>query len=482
MEYEAVIGIETHVELATDSKMFCGCPARFGADPNTNVCPVCLGLPGALPVPNEKAIEWIVAIGLALECEIVPLSQFHRKNYFYADQPKNYQISQFDVPVCSGGRLTVDVEGRTTQVRINRVHMEEDTGKMIHVGGGGRITDADHSLLDYNRSGVPLVEIVTEPDLSTPEQARAFAQELQAIVLALGVSDAKLEEGSMRFDGNVSVRPRGTPDMGVKVEVKNMNSFRSLERALAFEIQRQTAALEAGEPILQETRHWDEGAGVTGSMRSKEESSDYRYFPEPDLVPIEITDTRRESIRKALPELPAAQRFRLSALGIDPASIAVLLSGGSKLVGMVDSAVAAGADARTIANWATGEVTAYLRRESVDLAATPLTGEHLSELERLYAAGDLSSTAAKQVLVGVLAGEGRPAEVARDRDLIQISDTVALEGEIDRVLADHPDEYQRLQAGDPKVTGFLVGQVMKATAGKADPKVVSTLLRQKVSG
>ncbi len=381
-----------------------------------------------------------------------------------------------------GGRLTVDVDGRPTQVRINRVHMEEDTGKMIHVGGGGRITDADHSLLDYNRSGVPLVEIVTEPDLSTPEEARAFAQELQAIVLALGVSDAKLEEGSMRFDGNVSIRPRGTPDMGVKVEVKNMNSFRSLERALAFEIQRQTAALEAGEPIVQETRHWDEGVGVTGSMRSKEESSDYRYFPEPDLVPIEITDTRRESIRKALSELPAAQRSRLSALGIDPASIAVLLSGGSKLIGMVDSAVAAGADARTVANWATGEVTAYLRRESVELAATPLTGEHLFELERLHAAGDLSSTAAKQVLVGVLAGEGRPAEVARDRDLIQISDTVALEDEIDRVLAEHPDEYQRLKAGDPKVTGFLVGQVMKATAGKADPKVVSTLLRQRGSG
>ncbi len=482
MKYEAVIGIETHVELATESKMFCGCSARFGAEPNTNVCPVCLGLPGALPVPNEKAIEWIVAIGLALGCEIVPLSQFHRKNYFYADQPKNYQISQFDVPVCSGGSLTVEIEGRAAPVRINRVHMEEDTGKMIHVGGGGRIKDADHSLLDYNRSGVPLVEIVTEPDLSTPEQARAFTQELQAIVLALGVSDAKLEEGSMRFDGNVSVRPSGTRAMGVKVEVKNMNSFRSLERALAYEIERQTVALEAGESIVQETRHWDESAGVTGSMRSKEESSDYRYFPEPDLVPIAITDSRRESIRNGLPELPAAQRSRLSALGIDPASIAALLSGGSKLIGLVDRAVAAGADARTVANWATGEVTAFLRRESVDLTDTSLTGEHLFELERLYAAGELSSTAAKQVLVGVLAGEGRPAEVARDRDLIQVSDTVALEGEIDRVLTEYPDEYQRLKEGDPKVAGFLVGQVMRATAGKADPKVVSTLLRRRGSG
>ena len=482
MEFEAVIGIETHVELATKSKMFCGCPARFGADPNTNVCPVCLGLPGALPVPNETAIEWIVAIGLALDCEIVPLSQFHRKNYFYADQPKNYQISQFDIPVCSGGTLTIEVDGEPARVRINRVHMEEDTGKMIHVGGGGRITDADHSLLDYNRAGVPLVEIVTEPDLSTPEQARAFAQELQAIVLALGVSDAKLEEGSMRFDGNVSVRPRGTRDMGVKVEVKNMNSFRSLERALAFEIDRQATALQAGEAIVQETRHWDEGAGITGSMRSKEESSDYRYFPEPDLVPIEITETRRESIRRVLPELPAAQRLRLSALGIDPASIAVLISGGSKLTGMFDRAVDAGADPRTIANWITGEVTAYLRRESVDLSDTPLTGEYLFELERLSAAGDLSSTAAKQVLVGVLAGEGSPAEVAKSRDLIQISDAAALESVIDRVLADHPDEHQRLAAGDAKVTGFLVGQVMKATAGKADPKMVSAMLHRKAPG
>lgn len=482
MEYEAVIGIETHVELATDSKMFCGCPAHFGAEPNTNVCPVCLGLPGALPVPNERAIEWIAAIGLALDCEIAHRSQFHRKNYFYADQPKNYQISQFDVPVCSGGSLEIEVDGVLSKVRINRVHMEEDTGKMIHVGGGGRIKDADHSLLDFNRSGVPLVEIVTEPDLSTPQQARAFAQELQSIVLALGVSDAKLEEGSMRFDGNVSVRPKGTRELGTKVEVKNMNSFRSLERALAYEIERQTIALEAGEEVLQETRHWDEEAGTTGGMRSKEESSDYRYFPEPDLVPIEIDDARREAIRDGLPELPAARRVRWAALGIDPATIAVLVSGGSKLAAVFDNAVVAGADPKTVANWVTGEVTAYLRRESVDFGTIPLTGEYLFELERLYAAGDLSSTAAKQVLVGVMAGEGSPAEVAAERDLVQISDTRALGTEIDRVLAEHPEAYQRLKEGDPRVVGFLVGQVMKVTAGKADPRVVSALLGERAEG
>jgi len=482
MAYEAVIGIETHVELATDSKMFCGCPARFGADPNTNVCPVCLGLPGALPVPNERAIEWIVAIGLALECDIAHRSHFHRKNYFYADQPKNYQISQFDVPVCSGGTLDIDVNGQATGVRINRVHMEEDTGKMIHVGGGGRIRDADHSLLDYNRSGIPLVEIVTEPDLSTPQQARAFAQELQAMVLALGVSDAKLEEGSMRFDANVSLRPEGAAELGTKVEVKNMNSFRSLERALAYEIERQTAALEAGVPILQETRHWDEGAGVTGSMRSKEESSDYRYFPEPDLVPIEVTDTWREAIQKGLPELPAARRNRYVALGLDPAAVAVLVSGGSALTGLFENAVGLGADPKAIANWLTGEVAAFLRRESVELGDTPLTGENLHELEGLYGAGDLSATAAKQVLAGVLAGEGSPAEVAEARDLIQISDAGALATEIDRVLANHPEEYQRLMDGDARVIGYLVGQVMRITAGKADPKVVSTMLGEKVKG
>lgn len=482
MEYEVVIGIETHVELATDSKMFCGCSAEFGSDPNTNVCPVCLGLPGALPVPNEKAIEWIVAVGLALGCEIAHRSQFHRKNYFYADQPKNYQISQFDVPVCSAGTIEIEADGQSSNLRINRVHMEEDTGKMVHVGGGGRIKDADHSLIDFNRSGIPLVEIVTEPDLTTPGQARAYAQEVQAIMLALGVSDAKLEEGSMRFDANVSLRPQGSAELGTKVEVKNMNSFRSLERALTYEIQRQTAALEAGEQILQETRHWDEGAGVTGGMRSKEQSSDYRYFPEPDLVPIEISDTWREAIRGSLPELPAARRSRFASLGLDPASVVGLTSAGLEMAALFDDAVEAGADPQTVANWLMGEVTAYLRRESVELGDSSLTGEYLQELERLYAAGDLSATAAKQVLVGVMAGEGSPAGVAKARDLVQISDAGFLTTQIDQVLADHPAEYQRLMDGDAKVIGYLVGQVMQITAGKADPKVVSTILGEKAEG
>jgi aspartyl-tRNA(Asn)/glutamyl-tRNA(Gln) amidotransferase subunit B len=480
--YEAVIGIETHVELSTDSKIFCGCRVRFGAEPNTNVCPVCLGLPGALPVLNRKAIESIVAIGLALNCEIAARSQFHRKNYFYADQPKNYQISQYDVPVCSGGHLEVGLDGSIFQVRINRVHMEEDTGKMIHIGGSGRIKGAEHSLLDFNRSGIPLVEIVTEPDLATPRQARTYAQELQAIVSALGVSDAKLEEGSMRFDANVSLRPAGSDALGTKVEVKNMNSFRSLERALTFEIDRQRAALEAGKSIVQETRHWDEVAGSTGSMRSKEESSDYRYFPEPDLVPVEVTDNWREEIRSRLPEMPAARRARYQELGLDGDTSAVLISAGSATGALFEDAVSAGADPKAVANWLTGEIAAFVRRESVDIADTPLTGAHLSELAGLFEDGKVSATAAKQVLGAVLAGEGSPAEVAATRDLIQVSDIAELTAQIDELLAALPEERRRLDEGDAKVIGYLVGQVMRVSGGKADPKVVSTILREKAGG
>lgn len=477
MSYEAVIGIETHVELKTRSKMFCGCSAEFGAAPNTHTCPVCLGLPGALPVPNERAIEWIVAIGLALDSTIEPRSVFHRKNYFYADMPKNYQISQFDIPVCSHGHLDIVADGEAARIGVTRVHMEEDTGKSTHVGGDGRIQSAEYTLLDFNRAGVPLVEIVSEPDLRSPIQARAYVQELREIVAALGVSDARLEEGSMRFDANVSLRPEGTDELGVKVEVKNMNSFRSLERALSFEIERQRLLLDAGEPVLQETRHWDEAAGVTHSMRSKEESSDYRYFTEPDLVPIEISDAWRERIREGLPELPAQRRARYAGLGVDAASAATLVAGG--LGGLFDSAVAAGGAARTVANWLTGEVTAYLRREGKEPQDTPLTGEWLAELGTLVAGGDVSSSAAKPVLEGVLNGEGSPRDVAEQRDLLQLSDVGVLEAVVDEILSAHPDEARRLKEGDTKVLGFLMGHVMRATRGKADPKLANQLLRSR---
>jgi len=478
MTYEAVIGIETHVELQTNSKMFCGCPAGFGAEPNTNVCPVCLGLPGALPVPNERAIEWTVALGIALGCEITPHSVFHRKNYFYADLPKNYQISQFDLPLCVGGHLDVDPGSGLRRVGITRVHLEEDTGKSTHLGGGGRIHDSEGTLLDFNRSGIPLMEVVTEPDLRSPEEARAYAQELRGIVLALGISDARLEEGSLRFDANVSLRPEGEAALGVKVEVKNMNSLRSLQRALAFEIERQTGLLDKGEPIAQETRHWDEELGRTQAGRSKEESSDYRYFPEPDLVPIQTNPDAVERTRQALPPLPAVRRSRYVALGVEPAAAGTLVAG--DLSGVFDDAVAAGANARAAANWLTGEITAHLNRSGAEAAALAIDGHGLAELIAMVEAGDLSSTAAKDVLTGVLGGEGSPREVAAARDLIQISDESAVGTAVDEVLAAHPGEIARIRDGEDRLVGFLVGQVMKATGGKADPRLVDRLVRERV--
>ncbi|MCB2222645.1 MAG: Asp-tRNA(Asn)/Glu-tRNA(Gln) amidotransferase subunit GatB [Actinobacteria bacterium] len=479
--WEAVIGVETHVELGTASKMFCGCPADTTAEPNTNVCPVCLGLPGALPVPNERAIEMTVAVGLALGCRIAADSEFSRKNYFYADLPKNYQISQFDLPLCLEGSLDVEVGEQTVAVGITRVHLEEDTGKSTHLGETGRIHEADAALIDFNRCGVPLMEVVTEPDMRTPEQARAYADELRAIVLALGVSDARLEEGSLRFDANVSVRPAGAEGLGVKVEVKNMNSLRSLQRALAHEIERQTALAEAGEPIAQETRHWDEAAGVTKPGRSKEQSSDYRYFPEPDLVPLHVGDEQRDRIAASLPELPAARRARYRGMGLD-AGTARLVAEGDGLDEVFEEAAAAGADPQAAATWLTGEVVAHLRRTDARLGATPLDGAALAALLAMIDGGEVSATAAKAVLAGVLDGEGSPREVAEARDLMQIGDAGALEAAVDEALAAHPDEAGRLRDGDMKLIGFFVGRVMQATGGKADPRMVSDLIRGKATG
>ncbi|MGC2240558.1 MAG: Asp-tRNA(Asn)/Glu-tRNA(Gln) amidotransferase subunit GatB, partial [Acidimicrobiia bacterium] len=317
MSWEPVIGIEVHVELMTDSKMFCGCAVEFGAEPNTNVCPTCLGLPGALPVPNREAIESIMKIGLALNCSVSERSVFHRKNYFYADLPKNYQISQFDIPVCHDGHLEVEVDGTVSRVGIERAHMEEDTGKSTHLGAGGRIHSAEATLLDFNRSGVPLVEIVSRPDIRSAAEARAYAQELRSVVAELGVSDARLEEGSIRFDANISIRPQGESELGTKVEIKNMNSFRSLEQAIDYEIRRQVELVDSDGTVIQETRHWDEEAGVTHSMRVKEGSSDYRYFTEPDLVPMVMGESWVKRVAEGLPELPAERRRRYRDQGLD---------------------------------------------------------------------------------------------------------------------------------------------------------------------
>jgi len=476
MTWEVVIGIETHVELRTESKMFCGCPVGFGAEPNTAVCPVCLGLPGALPVPNEKAIEWTMRLGLALDCDITQHSLFHRKNYFYADMPKNYQISQFDFPLCVGGHLDVTTSDGDRRIGITRVHLEEDTGKSTHLGEGGRIGSSGGALVDFNRAGIPLVEVVSEPDIRTPEEARVYAQELRAVVLALGVSDARLEEGSMRFDANISLRSEGATELGVKVEVKNMNSLRSLQRALSHEIERQTKILDEGGTIAQETRHWDEEASRTEAGRSKEEASDYRYFSEPDLVPLVVTDEVVAGLRSELPELPAQTRARFEAAGVDSIAARVLVGG--SLGPLFDEAVVAGAAAPEVAKWLTGEVTAYLNREGADSPALSLDGGALAELIAMVEAGDLSSTAAKQVLEGVLTGEGEPRQVAEARDLIQIRDEEALAEAVAAVVAAHPEEMGRITDGDGKLIGFLVGQVMKATGGKADPRRVSELIRE----
>ncbi len=478
MNREAVIGLETHVELSTRSKMFCGCPARFDASPNTNVCPVCLGLPGALPVPNREAINRIMLIGLALDCSITPRPIFHRKNYFYADLPKNYQISQFDLPVCVNGYLDVggDHGGR---VRIERVHQEEDTGKSTHVGGDGRITAADFSLLDFNRSGVPLVEIVTRPDIRSAAQARAYAQELRLLVEALGVSDARLEEGSIRFDANVSVRSGPEAPLGTKVEVKNMNSFRSLERAVAYEIHRQTARLATGERIIMETRHWDEEVGVTRGGRVKEGSSDYRYFPDPDLVPLEIDQAWTEEIAARLPELPAQRRSRYEGLGVDPAQAASLAGAGAPLRKLFEEAIEAGAAPVQAGNWVTGEVVATLRRTGQGAGDISLTGKQLAELLSMIGRSAVSASAAREVLAGVMSGEGDPEKVAASRDLLQISDTSVLETALANVIDAHPTEFARLRNGEKKLIGFFVGRVMRETRGKADPKLASRLIRDR---
>ena len=480
-DWEAVIGIETHVELSTNSKMFCSCPVDDEAAPNTVCCPVCLALPGALPVPNEKAIEGIIQIGTALECEINESSLFYRKNYFYPDLPKNYQISQYTFPVCEHGKLEIEVDGEPVTIGITRVHMEEDTGKSTHVGdGGGRIHGASHTLLNFNRAGVPLVEVVSEPDITSPEQARAYGEELQRIVLALGVSDARLETGSMRFDANVSVRPKGTTTLGTRTETKNVNSLRSLQRAIAFEIDRQIELIEGGGEVVLETRHWNEATGVTASMRSKEESEDYRYFQDPDLLPLEVTPEWKSAVKDGLPELPSATRARFRSLGADPAT-ASILGDNSALAELFESSVEAGASARSVGNWLTGEVIATARRADMAVEDTPLEANHLVELSAMVDDNKLSSSAAKEVLIAAMDGEGSPMGIARERDLLQVSDVGAIEAAVDSVLSENPDAVDKIRSGDMRPIGFLMGQVMRVMGGKADPKVVQSLLRDKTS-
>jgi aspartyl-tRNA(Asn)/glutamyl-tRNA(Gln) amidotransferase subunit B len=479
--YETVIGIETHCELGTATKMFCACPSVFGAEPNTRVCPVCLGEPGSLPVANGRAVELAARIGLALHCRIAERSQFHRKNYFYPDMPKNYQISQYDEPLCVGGWLDVDVEGEVRRIGITRVHLEEDTGKSLHVGATGRIHGADYSLVDYNRAGIPLVEIVSEPDLRTADEARAYAEELRAVLLALGVSDAKLEEGSMRFDVNVSIRPVGHAEYGTKIELKNLNSLRSLHRAVAYEAERQRRVLAEGGKLVQETRHWDEGAGRTEPMRSKEFATDYRYFPEPDLVPIEAPASWVEGLRGDLPELPAERRARLAAATGLPAKEVGWLARDPEVLAYFQ-AVAAGRDPKVAAAWVMGELQRDLREFDHTMASNPVGPDRLGQLLDLLAAGTVSATAAKDVLAEMFSSEAAPATIVERKGLAQISDSGELEAVVARVVAANPDLAEKFRGGKRGVLGAMVGQVMRETRGRANPKLVSDLLERAIGG
>jgi aspartyl-tRNA(Asn)/glutamyl-tRNA(Gln) amidotransferase subunit B len=482
--YEPVIGLETHVELGTASKMFCGCPTTFGAEPNTQVCPVCLGLPGSLPVANAAAIEATVRIGLALGCRIASWCRFARKNYFYPDIPKGFQISQYDEPLCTAGHLDVEVDGETYRVEIERVHLEEDTGKNLHVGGStGRIHGADYSLIDYNRAGIPLVEIVTRPvpgaGAKAPEVARAYVTELREIMLALGVSEVRMEQGNLRSDVNVSLAPIGSLEWGTRTETKNVNSLRSVERAVRFEMRRQAAVLDAGGRIVQETRHFHEDSGTTSPGRSKEEATDYRYFPEPDLVPIAPDPEWVEKLAAALPELPAARRGRLrEEWGLAATEMSWIVNAGA--LGLVDDTVQAGATPADARKWWLGELARRANDAGVELTELPITPRQVAELSRLVAADTVNDQLARQALDGVLAGEGDPAQVVETRGLAVMGESDELVAAVEAAIAGAPDVVAKVQGGKVQALGALVGAVMKATRGKADAATVKRMLEERV--
>jgi aspartyl-tRNA(Asn)/glutamyl-tRNA(Gln) amidotransferase subunit B len=500
--YDPVIGLETHVELGTVTKMFCGCPTQFGAEPNSQVCPVCLGLPGSLPVANRAAIEFTIRIGLALNCSIAEHCRFARKNYFYPDMPKDYQISQYDEPLCADGWLDITLEDappgsadaapppRTQpagrfRVEIERVHLEEDTGKSLHVGGSaGRIHGADYSLVDYNRAGIPLVEIVTKPVAGTgplaPEVARAYVTELRDLVRALGVSDVRMEEGSLRCDVNTSLAPKGSGTWGTRTETKNVNSLRSVERAVRYEIERQAAILDAGGRIVQETRHLQEDTGITTPGRSKEEAQDYRYFPEPDLVPIAPPRDWVEQIRAALPELPDARRSRLQQeWGLSDLDMAALRNAGA--LDLVTETVAAGATPADARKWWLGELSREANKSGRDLADLPITPAQVAAVARLVTSDILNDKLARQVIDGVLAGEGAPEEVVAARGLAVVSDDGVLTAAVDEAIAAHPDVAQKIRDGKVAAAGALLGAVMKATRGQADATRARELILERLT-
>ncbi len=478
MKYEAVIGLEVHTELQTTTKIFCGCKTSFGAEPNTNVCPVCLGLPGVLPVLNKRVLEFAVRAGLALNCEISRFSKFDRKNYYYPDLPKNFQTSQFDLPICERGHLDIEVNGEKKQIRITRAHMEEDAGKLVHHGTS--ITDSDYSLVDYNRTGTPLLEIVTEPDMRSAKEAVAYLEKMRAILQYIGISDCRMEEGSLRCDANVSVRPVGQKELGTKAEIKNINSFKGVEKAIEYEALRQAEILEDGGKIIQETRTWDEKEGVTKSMRTKEEANDYRYFPEPDLAPFTVSEEYIEDIRKTLPELPDERRERYIANFGLSSTDAQYMTNDKDTSDYFEKVVAAGADPKVSVNWIMGEFASQLSNAGIEIAKAPVTPENLAKLLALTAQGTISGKIAKKVFAEMWKDGADPEEIVKAQGLVQISDTGALKELVVKVIANNPKAVEDFKAGKKKAVGALVGQIMKETKGKANPKVINELLNDEL--
>jgi aspartyl-tRNA(Asn)/glutamyl-tRNA(Gln) amidotransferase subunit B len=477
-EYEAVIGLEIHAELKTLSKMFCSCDASFGGEPNSKTCPVCLGLPGVLPVLNRKAVELAARLALALDCEIAPYSIFHRKNYFYPDMPKNFQISQYDLPLGIAGYLDLEMDEGAVRIGITRVHLEEDTGKTVHSSESGRIHGSEYSLEDFNRAGVPLLEIVTEPDIRTSEQARRFMQELKSIMEHLEVSDCKMEEGSLRCDANISLRPRGSSHLGVKAEVKNMNSFRALYRALDYEIGRQEDALTGGGKVVQETRHWDADANVTTPLRTKEYAFDYRYFPEPDLVPLELDRAIIDEVRAGLPELPVERRRRFREDYELPEHDAVLLTSSKAMGDFFEAAVGEGVNPKVASNWMMGELSAFLNAQNIEIDEVLITPAQLAAMIGLMDKGVISGKIAKSVFEEMLASGKDPDTIVEERGTTQISDEEELARLIDEAIEENPASVEDYRKGKGKALGFLVGQVMRKTEGRANPQMVNELLKR----
>ena len=480
MRYEPVIGLEVHAELLTESKVFCGCSAKFGAPPNQNTCPVCLAQPGALPVLNRRAVEFAVRAGLAIGCDIQRVSRWARKNYFYPDLAKGYQISQYELPICLNGHIEIEVDGERRSVPLTRIHMEEDTGKNVHD------PDGDSSLVNFNRAGVPLLEIVSEPEIRSPAEAAAYLRKLRTILQYLGICDGNMEEGSFRCDANVSVRPIGTTKLGTKVEIKNMNSFRAVERAIEFEIRRQSELIEDGGTVIQETRLWDPDRAETRSMRSKEHAHDYRYFPEPDLLPLIVEESWREEIRRTLPELPDVRRARFASQYGLPEYDAEVLTSRRDLADYFERAIGRHANPKAVSNWVMSELLRVVNERHLDaeleIREWPVSAEHLAELVELIDSGRISGKMAKAVFADIVAGKGDPATIVAAQGLTQISDEGPIAEAIEAVLAQNAAKVAEYRAGKDKLYGFFVGLVMKATQGKANPELVNRILKEKLAG